>query len=94
MGVPVATLKEWMTEAEFHAHRVQMATDPDPDEKTRHLMMVAVRLLQCLANTWGAKVRLEDRHLDPWGEDAKAAEKRVAAFALAEFGLTLDEIKG
>lgn len=59
-----------MSEAEFNSHRRQMAADPDPAVKIVHLLRMLVQIAAILANSWGAKIKLTDKHLDPW-QDAK-----------------------
>ena len=75
-----------MTEAEIQGHHRRRLLDPGGDEKTAHLLKIAVPLLATIANSWGAKIRLKDQMLDPWehhkkGNDEAAAAERVAMFA-------------
>lgn len=59
-----------MSEFEFQSHRRQLAADPEPSVKIVHLLKLLVQIAAILANSWGAKIRLTEKHLDPW-EDAK-----------------------
>ncbi len=69
-GATVPELQSRMTEGEFQSHRRQLAVDPEPMVKVVYLLQLLVQIAAILANAWGAKIRLTEKHLDPW-EDAK-----------------------